>query len=417
MLFHELASDSLFAAAFSFWALGLVRTARQPTTRRFAALGLGVALLALIRPANQVLLLAALFPLVLPGLWRQRLRWTALFLAAGVLPLAGWAVHNGVRYGSYAVIRGSSENFPFNRAFATDRIVSPDNGPASRELARAVEQYLLPTQPYRGYGVDLKTFFSVGGIREHEDLIGLSDRVWGWDSDYSKLHAAGMEAVRKHPAAYARGVLGTISYEFTRPRYIATESGGGQVAAGVEQTVVVRGRRLPAPSEGQPIPRTHQPDIFTTPDNRVRMVWSSPTQYRVVFRRSSDQRRYEQVMREVDELGRGIVWRDGNATLALRFNQATHRYPPPALWLAVGLLAAVIRRPRGIIALVALAALGTIAVVFSALALSSEVAYLLPFAPAFIVLAIAGLLGEGGAPLRLPRRYRSRTSADLPASP
>ncbi|MGZ4400659.1 MAG: glycosyltransferase family 39 protein, partial [Gaiellaceae bacterium] len=129
MLFHELASDSLFCFALSLWALGFVRSARQPSSRRFLALGLGLALMALIRPANQVLLLAALFPLVLPVSWRQRLRWTAVFVAAGVLPLAGWAVHNGLRYGTYAVIRGSGEGFPFNRAFITDRIVSPDNGP------------------------------------------------------------------------------------------------------------------------------------------------------------------------------------------------------------------------------------------------------------------------------------------------
>ncbi|MGZ4316174.1 MAG: glycosyltransferase family 39 protein [Gaiellaceae bacterium] len=403
MLFHELASDSLFAFTFSLWSLGFVRAARQPRARRFVVLGLGVALLALIRPANQVLLVAGLFPLVLPGSWRLRLRWTAVFVAAGVLPLAGWAVHNGLRYGTYAIIRGSGEGFPFNRAFVTDRIVSPDNGPASRELARAVRTDLLTEQPYRAYHVTLKEFFSAGSVREHEDLISLSDRVWGWDSNYSKLHDAGVEAVQKHPGTYARGVLDTLWHELTKRRYVPQPSSSG-AASGVSnsETVVVGGRRLPAPTEGQPIPGTHQPDIYTTPDQRVRVVWTSPTQSKVVFRRPSDERRYEQTMSEVGELSGRIPWHGANGQLALRFNQITHRYPSPIWWLIAGMLLAAFRRPRGVQPLLVLVLLGMVVLVFTALALSAEVAYLIPFFPAIVALTMAGLVGEGGAPFRRP---------------
>jgi hypothetical protein len=405
MLFHELASDSLFAAVLSFWALGLVRGAREPTTRRFVALGLGVALMALIRPANQVLVVAALFPLALPASWRRRLRWTAVFLAAAVLPLAGWAVHNGLRYGTYAVIRGSGEGFPFNRAFVTDKIVSPDNGPASRKLAKAVQDVLLREQPYRAYHVTLKEFFSAGSFREHEDLISLSDEVFGWNSNYSVLHDAGVEAVEKHPGTYVRGVLRTVWQELTKPRYVplptTSAKGAGSVGA-ASDTITVGGRTLPRPSEGQPIPSTHQPDVFTTPDQRVRVVWTSPTQSEVVFRKASDQRRYVQLTNEMNKLSGRIPWHGSSTQLALRFDQVTHRYPPPVLWLVAGLALVAIRRPRGVLPLLVLVGLGLIVVVFTALALSEEVAYLIPFFPAMIALVMVGLAADGAArPLRL----------------
>src|SRR5205823_261217 len=95
LMFHELSSDALFAAAFAGWALLVTRAAVRPSIRRFALAGAGVALCALIRPGNALLLLFAVFPFVLAGTWRARARWASAFLAAGALPLVGWAVLNG----------------------------------------------------------------------------------------------------------------------------------------------------------------------------------------------------------------------------------------------------------------------------------------------------------------------------------
>ena len=92
---------------------------------------------------RQALLALALVPLLVAGRWRERLVRTAAFAAAALLPLAAWAVHNGVRFDDYTVARGGGTTVPFFRAFVVDRIVSPENGPASRELARAVADDLL----------------------------------------------------------------------------------------------------------------------------------------------------------------------------------------------------------------------------------------------------------------------------------
>ena len=72
ILFHQLASDSLFAAAFAGWALLLSRAIQRQSIRAFLFVGLSLGVLVLVRPANQVLLVMVLLPLVLRASWRDR---------------------------------------------------------------------------------------------------------------------------------------------------------------------------------------------------------------------------------------------------------------------------------------------------------------------------------------------------------
>src|SRR5204863_8008943 len=182
LMFHELSSEPVFAAAFALWALLVVRAAERPSVRRFVWVGLGLALLALIRPGNALLLVFALFPLALAAPWRPRLAWAGAFALAALAPLAAWAILNGVRFGDYTLARGGNAIIPFYRAFISDKIVSPDNGPASRKLAAAIRAHLLTRQPYKGYGVTQRQVFASGSFRIHEDLYLLSDHVFGWKS-------------------------------------------------------------------------------------------------------------------------------------------------------------------------------------------------------------------------------------------
>ena len=111
---------------------------------------------------------------------------------------------------SHVVSRGGNATDPFYRAYVTDRIVRPTNGPASRELARAVQRYLLPYEPYRSYHVTLQQFFADASPRMQTDLVALSDRLKGFDTNDAWLRTVGLEAVRTHARTYARGVAGTI---------------------------------------------------------------------------------------------------------------------------------------------------------------------------------------------------------------
>ena len=162
LLFHQLASDALFAAGFALAALLTARLVEEPTYGRSAALGLGIALLVLIRPVGQVLVVLVPLVLLLSGAWRLRLGRLAILAAAVVLPLLGWAAHNAIRADDFTVVRGGGQAVPLFRAFVINGIVHPDNGEASRELARVVARDLLPLEPYRSYEIGLDEFFAPG---------------------------------------------------------------------------------------------------------------------------------------------------------------------------------------------------------------------------------------------------------------
>jgi hypothetical protein len=399
MLFHALSTDALFAAGLAFTAPLVVRVFECPSPGRAGVLGGAVAALVLVRPANQVLIpLFALFPLLAGGGWRTRLLGSGAFVVAAVVPLVAWATHNYVRADDFTVARGGGVTVPFFRVFVEDRIVQPDNGPASRELARAVARELLPREPYRSYGIDLDEFFSYGSARMHEDFIGLSDRVWGWDDDYAHVARAAREAVRAHPGDYARGVARDIYRLLWWPllaaapaRVVANVDDG----AGEPDTIVVAGRRLPRPTEGEPIPAARQSGFVSTPDGRIREVWTSPTAHRVVFRDRADALAAAKLDRKLDELT--ATFSDGEGTPSLRgpLNDLSRLYPRPLMWLVLGLVAVGVRRPRGARVPLALAAAALVLVASTALAVYAVAEYTVPVAPAFVLLAAVGLCGTG----------------------
>ena len=401
LMFHELASETVFAAAFALWALLLTRASVHPSLARFALVGLGIALLALARPGNAVLLVFALFPLTLRADWRTRVGWAAAVTAAAVLPLAAWAAHNGMRFDTYTLARGGNAIIPFYRAFITDRIVSPENGDASRRLADAVERQLLTREPYRSYGVTLDEVFESGSFRIHEDLYLLSDQAFGWDSDYEILREAGVEAVKANPGAYASGVLDTIWSQLWKPYYGAV-SRGGRSPAREAGTTVPGGPRLPEPTEGEPIP-AGQVVWISRPDQAIRQVWTSPTEWHLEFDDPGDRARLAAIEEERDRLFGGFPDRDGNAALGRRLNQLSRWYPRPALWLLVGAIALGWRRPRGWLTLVSLAAAALLVVSLNALGLFADPRFVLPVAPAFVLFGIGALLGSRSEEYASPR--------------
>jgi hypothetical protein len=395
MLFHRLSTDALFAAAFALCAWLVARVGEGPTAARAAAVGGTVALLVLIRPGNAVLLLLGLVPLLAPGAWTHRVGRAAAFSLAALLPLLAWSVHNAVRFDDFAVARGGGSVVPLFRAFVTDRIVSPDNGPASRELAQAVRERLLPLEPYRSYGITVDRFFSSGSARMHEDLIGLSDRTWGWDDDYRHLARAGREAVRSHPGPYVRGVAHDIALLLRAPLLLEVPQSAARTSgtAGEGETIVVDGKTLPKPTEGEPIPAAHQSGYVSTPDGRIHEVWTSPTAHHVAFRYRADAVRAHAYDSRVEELLGRFSDRRASARLARTLNLASRAYPRAFLWLLVGVVAVAWRRPRRWGLLVAIGGVALLVVVFSMLGVYPVAEYAVPVTPAFVLLATAGLLG------------------------
>jgi hypothetical protein len=395
IIFHELSSDAVFAAAFAGWALLVVRVFRAPTPVGWAAVGAGVGVLALIRPGNQPLLALVLIPLLLPASTRTRVVSAAAFLLPAVVLLGGWALHNGLRYDNYTVARGGNATVPFYRTFVTDRIVEPSNGPKTRELADAVQHDLLPEEPYRSYGITLHDFFSEASSRMEVDLLTISDRTKGWDSNFSWLRDVGIEAVKAHPFAYARGVASSTWGLLHMSVYRTPQSSSAPVST---TTTSAGGTELPKPSEGEPIPSAHEGGV-STPDGSIYTVWTSPTAHHLVFVHPGDEARYDRLHRKMDELARNLPDRRGSASLERRLNQASKWFTPPVLWLVLGLVAFAFRRPRNVLGLVTPSVAALVVLVVSALGLPAEPHYSVPVAPAFVLLA--------GATVFAPRRVRS----------
>ena len=463
ILFHQLASDALFAAGFAGWALLAMHALQQPSLARFALAGLGLGGLVLVRPGNQVMLLIALVPLLVRVRWRDRLAWAAaLFIPAVVLSQA-WKVFAALRWGDAvtlepstglialaalavplllpspwrrrvgaavgvlvvaavavrgipgespaeylrSVVRNESNQFTY-RSFELDRIMAPENGPASRRLARTVERELLTREPYASYGVDVHEFFASGSDRVFGDLTGVASP--------EDLAAATREAIRTHPEPFVSSIAGTVwDLLADRPVFAAEDVGGAGDSgptgrARPQEYVVVKGRRLPKPSEGQPIPASAIGPLLWTPGGSAQEVWTSPTEHRFVFSDPRDERRYEKLGNDVARLSDRVPTRDGAQSIVHRLNQVSNRFPPLVFFLAIGVAGLVARRPRHALVALAPALAGLVVVVATGLVAPAVPEYSAPVGPAFVLLAAAGLLG---VPARRAVSARSESWREL----
>jgi 4-amino-4-deoxy-L-arabinose transferase-like glycosyltransferase len=393
-LYHQASSDAVFASGLAAWALILARTLRRPSTRGFVAFGLGIAVLVLIRPANQVLLPAVLVPLLAAATWRRRLTWVAACGVAALVPLAGWAVHNGIRYDDYTVTRGGRAWVPFLRVF-TEGSISPQDGPASRRLGELVRDEVLDEQPFRALRVPLDAYLANGSNYETVRLIALSDRVLGRDTNYDVLFDAAVEAIREHPGTYARGVA-DVFWEFLMQRPL-------------RESVAPRAQTAPTPpsptfeSDGVvlPNPQAHvlvdgvpYGFVWCASDYIDSCILRDPS---VVWDDPAVQQRYREVVSQVRAWDAELPSRTGVAWPTEILNRITPRFPRPPLWLAVGVVALVWRRPRGWRTIVVLWTAAAAVLLIHAASQGVAPEFALPLYPVFIVTALGALLGERGA--------------------
>ena len=397
ILFHTPASEPVAAAAFAAWALAVTRAWVAPSYGRFAVVGAATAAAALARPAFQLLVLVSALPFFLSLPWRMRLVCATACAGIALALLGSWTVANGLRYDDYTVARGTGAFFPFYRAFTTDHIVRPGNGQASRELAEAVRRELLPEEPYRSYGITLDEFFERGGPREFEDVVGITDRLWGWSSDYAHMRAVGLEAVEAHPLRYLSGVGKTTFEELWKPLFVALPNDDAEAPSATSQpndaSKPATRPGLPVPSDGEVIPAAHQGFFSTTPDGHIRERWTSPVDHVLVFATQEMQRRYDKTGRDAGALMADVPPYGGNEWVTLQFSRSSKLFPPPILWLVAGLVGLVVRRPKRSGLALVLAGAAVLVVGFQALAIYTIIEFAVPVAPALIVLGAAGLVG------------------------
>ena len=97
--------------------------------------------------------------------------------------------------------------------------------------------------------------------------------------------------------------------------------------------------------------------------------------------------------RRVNELLGRFPDRSSSSELGSWLNRASRWFPRPAVWLVVALVAIAVRRPRALASPLVLAAAALLVVLGTSLAVPAAAEYSTPVAPAFMLLAVAGVLG------------------------
>jgi len=370
-LFHQVSSDPIFALALALWVLALTRAVAAGRVRGFVVAAVALVAMVLARPGAEALLVSAVVPLFLPAVWRRRLVLAGAYLAAAVVLLLAWSSYNDLRYGDFTVARGTWAGTPFYRTFVMEKIVQPRNGPASRELAQAVQTDLLTKRPYAQHHVTVAQFFSVEDDNMWDDLVNLSDRVWGWNSNYAILRRAGVEAIERHPGLYAHDVVSGMWSEVSSPyRWDAT--------------------RMPAAAAPARALAAAPADLATIGGNRWWLA-STPSG------RLPDQARVDRQYREVSKLLRHLPDRSGSTSFASALNWISRIFPRMAIWIALGLVALLVRRNRAALPLLALVAGGLLVVLATLLGYGPTPEYNLPFDPVYVLFGVAAVLGRRSA--------------------
>jgi 4-amino-4-deoxy-L-arabinose transferase-like glycosyltransferase len=392
-IFHQASSDAVFATVLALWALVLALVMKRPSTWGFVLLGAGFALLVLTRPANQVLLLPlVLAPLLVPGSWRRRLVWCAACVAAALVPLGLWAVHNGIRYDDATVARGGRAWVPFLRVFLADRTISPENGPASERLGALIEQEVLSRDPYRSLGVTLDAYLDNGSNYETVRLIALSDDVLGWDENYDVLFDSALEAIRESPGTYARGVA-DVFWDFLMQRPLR-EDVVRRVQTAPEPpspTFERDGVVLPNPQATVLVEGVPYGFVWCASDYIDSCVVERPS---FVWADEGRQERYREIVSRIRAWDAELPSRDGVGWVPEILNRVTPRFPRPPLWIAVGAVALALRRPRGTRTILLLWLSAALVLLIHAASQGIAPEFALPLYPIFIVTALGALAGE-----------------------
>src|SRR6266511_2546059 len=99
-LFHKIDSDALFATGFAVWLCYAVRYAAVHSLRAYEMHGAAVALLTLTRPAGQMFLLFALYPLLFAGgSIARRIGYAGAFVVVAATVVGSWSLVNQMRFG------------------------------------------------------------------------------------------------------------------------------------------------------------------------------------------------------------------------------------------------------------------------------------------------------------------------------
>jgi hypothetical protein len=374
-LYREVSSDILFGTVFLVWCAWITWSYRSTAASTYVIHAMFVVALTLIRPVSQAFVIFAVFPWIATSIsHRDRLRLSAIFAGTAAVFLVAFCMYNAVRYEDFTIARGGNAINPFYRAFITDRIVREENGPASRALARAVRADLLNHDPYRAYQVTDTMLFEDGDPRAWSDLLALSDRTWGWSSDYSILRRAAIEAIVAHPSPFLQGIAHDTMATFGIIGY-PPPSAPSIPSAPVASKPAPEG--LPVPTEGQRVPTSYVHWLASSPGGQIPSESSGGRPPRF------------------DNITNTAMSNGGHPAVGDLLEKAQKMFPPPIVWLVAGFVGTIRfeARQRAIFyTLIALAIIGPMAGVIGQ---GLVYHYRLPVDPLFIAFGVAGFWRTG----------------------
>ena len=201
------------------------------------------------------------------------------------------------------------------------------------------EREVLTLPPYASRGVDMQTYFHGLGNLEVIRMIALSDKVFGWDTDYDVLFDASLEAIRADPWWYVHGVADTF-WQFLSQRYAPELRVRPVPIPDQPAELTIDGKPFPAPITVSPLVQAVRYGFVWCPtDDLERCVVPDPV---AALGDAGEARRYDELVDTVRDWNAQLPTRDSNAWLASKGGTASDRWPRPILWIAVAA-----RRARG----------------------------------------------------------------------
>lgn len=226
-VYNSVASEGPQTMLVVCWAWTAFTAMARPSKALGAALGIITFLLVVNRPANQLLLPCCMLPLlgflVASGgdvKWRDRWICALVATATALVSTVGYMSYNFVRNGQFCIARLGGAGIPFYRVFVEERLVRPENGPHSAELADLARRAVLTHKTFQLYGIDERTFFEFTTTRMFDALFRASVAERGWDNDFDLFRKTAWECINANPKefwlAYIDGVYEMFSVRHKR---------------------------------------------------------------------------------------------------------------------------------------------------------------------------------------------------------
>jgi hypothetical protein len=210
------------------------------------------------------------------------------------------------------------------------------------------------------------------------------------------LFDSALEAIRKHPETYARGVAGLFwDFLMQRPIREAVAPRAQTAPEAPPPTFESDGVVLPNPQATILLEGVPYGFVWCASDYIDSCTLRDPSR---VWRDPVVQERYREVVSQVRAWDAELPSRTGQTWVTEILNRITPRFPRPPLWLAVGIVALVWRRPRGWRTIVVLWAAAAAVLLIHAASQGLAPEFALPLYPVFIVTALCALAGERGEP-------------------